>query len=108
VVHHFKWRHGVESYLQQRVNHIGDGSWRSSSPALLRESRRLLNHLARHGGHIAVDSPTLPLRPVTLDGLPAWWAQEAAYIIDTWRPPPQNEPTGTISSPSPSGTSNRA
>ncbi|MBE1484993.1 glycosyltransferase family 2 protein [Plantactinospora soyae] len=108
VVHHFKWRHGVFTYLQQRVNHLANGSWRSSSPAMLRESRRLLDHLTRHDGHIAVDSPTLPLRPVTLDELPAWWAQEAAHIIDTWRPPPQNDPTGTISSPSPSGTSNRA
>ncbi|WP_028192430.1 glycosyltransferase family 2 protein [Salinispora pacifica] len=108
VVHHFKWRHGVDAYLQQRVTHLADGSWRSSSTALLRESRKLLDHLARHDGRIAVDSPTLRMRPVTINALPAWWAQEAAHIIDAWRPPPQNEPTDTISSPSPSGRSNRA
>lgn len=108
VVHHFKWRHGVDTYLQQRVTHLADGTWRSNSPAVLRESRRLLDHLARHGGHIAVDSPTLRLRPVTLDAPPGWWTEEAGHLIATWRPPPQSEPSDTISSPSPSGTSNRA
>ncbi len=108
VVHHFKWRHGTDTYLQQRVTHLADGTWRSSTPSMLSESRRLLDHLARHGGRIAIDSPAFRLRPVTLDALPAWWAQEAGRIIDTWRPRAQNEPTGTISSPSPSGTSNRA
>jgi hypothetical protein len=102
VVHHFKWRDGVRRDAERRAAHSVDGTWKTASPARLAEARRLLDHLARNGGRIAVDSPRLELRPVSLPAIPGWWASEASRLVATWRPPAdQNEPGSMISSPSP-------
>jgi hypothetical protein len=103
VVHHFKWRDGVREDVERRAAHSADGTWQTASPARLAEARRLLKHLQRHGGRIAVDSPRLNFRPVSLATVPDWWAAEATRLVATWRPPAptgQNEPGSMISSPS--------
>ncbi|MGW2697781.1 glycosyltransferase family 2 protein [Streptomyces sp. NPDC001296] len=101
VVHHFKWRDGVRRDVERRAEHSADGTWKTASPARLAEARRLLDHLQRHGGRIAVDSPRLGFRPVSLRTVPDWWAAEASRLVTTWRPPAgQNEPGSMISSPS--------
>ncbi|MEU3279225.1 hypothetical protein [Streptomyces antibioticus] len=101
VVHHFKWRDGVDEDAGRRAQHSADGTWKTASPARLAEARRLLEHLQRHGGRIAVDSPRLNFRPVCLGSVPDWWAAEATRLVATWRPPAgQNEPGSMISSPS--------
>ncbi|WP_245936531.1 glycosyltransferase family 2 protein [Streptomyces cahuitamycinicus] len=101
VVHHFKWRGGVDEDVERRARHSADGTWQTASPARLAEARRLLEHLQRHGGRIAVDSPRLDFRPVSLRTVPDWWAAEATRLVATWRPPTgQNEPGSMISSPS--------
>ncbi|MEV5012786.1 MULTISPECIES: hypothetical protein [unclassified Streptomyces] len=102
VVHHFKWRDRVRQDAERRAQHLADGTWKTASPARLAEARRLLEHLQRHGGRIAVDSPQLGFRPVSLRAVPAWWEAEATRLVATWRPPAgQNEPGWMISSPSP-------
>jgi hypothetical protein len=109
VVHHFKWRAGIRADLERREAHSLNGDWHTDSPAIPNEARRMLDHLDQHDGRIDVLAPDLRLRPVTLGAQPQWWADEATNIVDTWRPPRhQNEPGSTTSSPSPSGTSNRA
>jgi len=104
LVHHFKWRDGVRQDVERRAEHSAAGTWKTTSPARLAEARRLLDHLQRHGGRIAVDSARLNFRPVTLPAVPAWWAAEATRLVTTWRPPTdaagQNEPGSMISSPS--------
>lgn len=104
VVHHFKWRDGVRQDLQWRAKHSADGTWKTTSPAQLTEARRLLDHLQLHDGRIAVDSPRLNFRPVSLEATPAWWAAEATRLVTTWRPPTpatnQSQPGSMISSPS--------
>jgi hypothetical protein len=104
VVHHFKWRDGVGQDAERRASHSADGSWKTSSSAWLAEARRLLDHLQRHGGRIAVDSPRLLFRPVSLMAVPAWWPVEATRLVTTWRPPTegagQNVPGSMISWPS--------
>jgi len=104
VVHHFKWRDGVREDVERRARHSADGTWKTASPARLAEARRLLGHLQRHGGRIAVGSSRLNFRPVSLDSVPAWWAAEATRLVATWRPPApatgQYEPGSMISSPS--------
>jgi hypothetical protein len=102
VVHHFKWRAGVISDLERRVSNFTNGTWRSASPAVASEARRLLGHLERHDGMIALDQALMPFRSVSLRQLPDWWAAEATRLVATWRPPRhQKEPGATISSPSP-------
>ncbi|MEU7416833.1 glycosyltransferase family 2 protein [Streptomyces antibioticus] len=112
AVHHFKWRDGVRQDIERRAAHSADGTWKTGSPARLAEARRLLQHLRRHDGRIAVDSPHLGFRPVSLRTVPAWWAAQATGLVTTWRPPTarenQNQSGPMISSPSPSGGSNRA
>ncbi|MFJ4648211.1 hypothetical protein ACIP6Q_32435 [Streptomyces bobili] len=103
VVHHFKWCHGVREDVERRAVHSADGTWTTTSPARLAEARRLLAHLQRHDGRIAVDLPQLNFRPVSLAMLPPWWAAEATQLAATWRPPAregQNEPGSMISSSS--------
>ncbi|MFI6658069.1 glycosyltransferase family 2 protein [Streptomyces sp. NPDC050523] len=103
VVHHFKWRDGVRQDVERRAAHSADGTWQTASPARLAEARRLLEHLQRHGGRIAVGAPRLNFRPVSLDTIPVWWAAEATRLVATWRPPApkgQKEPGSMISSPS--------
>ncbi|MEV8547006.1 hypothetical protein [Streptomyces sp. NPDC051572] len=103
VVHHFKWRDGVREDVERRAEHSADGTWKTASPARLAEARRLLGHLRRHGGRIAVDSARLDFRSVSLATVPDWWAAEATRLVATWRPPTpggQNEPGSMISSPS--------
>jgi hypothetical protein len=104
LVHHFKWRDGVRQDAERRAEHSADGTWQTASPARLAEARRLLNHLRCHGGRIAVDSPRLALRPVSMTTVPGWWAAEATHLVTTWQPPTspadQKEPGSTISSPS--------
>ncbi|MFC8520438.1 glycosyltransferase family 2 protein [Streptomyces sp. NPDC057257] len=104
VVHHFKWRDGVRHDVERRAEHSADGTWKTASPARLAEVQSLLDHLSRHGGRIAVDSPRLNLRPVSLAAIPSWWAAEATRLVATWRPPTaaagQKEPGSMISSPS--------
>ncbi|WP_432197677.1 glycosyltransferase family 2 protein [Streptomyces sp. bgisy027] len=103
AVHHFKWREGVRADVERRAEHSATGAWKTASPARLAEARRLLDHLRRHDGRIAVDSPRLGLRPVSLHAVPGWWAVEATRLVATWRPPTpagQNEPGSMISSPS--------
>lgn len=104
VVHHFKWRDGVREDVERRAAYSADGTWKTASPARLAEARRLLEHLQRHGGRIAVDSARLDFRPVSLATMPGWWAAEATRLVATWRPPTgaadQNEPGSMISSPS--------
>lgn len=85
VVHHFKWRDGVLEDLKRRARHSADGTWQPLSPARLAEAHRVLTHLEQHDGRIAVDE-TVPLRPVTLDAVPSWWAVEATELVATWRP----------------------
>lgn len=105
VVHHFKWRDGVLADAERRAAYSADGTWKTTSPARLIEARRLLDHLQRHGGRIAVDSARLNFRPVSLATVPDWWATEATRLVATWRPPAtaagQNEP-GSMTSTSPS------
>ncbi|MEU6460093.1 glycosyltransferase family 2 protein [Streptomyces sp. NPDC047065] len=109
VVHHFKWRHGVRQDVEHRARHSADGTWKSASPARLAEAQRLLDHLRRHDGRIDVASPRLDFRPVSLATVPPWWADEASRLVAAWRPPAgQNEPGSMISSPSPTGASNRS
>lgn len=108
LVHHFKWRAGIRADLERRLAHSLDGTWHTDSPAIPSEARRLLEHLAQHQGRIDVDDPHLGFTPVTLAELPSWWAERATAIVETWLPPRQNVSGSTISSPSPSGTSNRA
>ncbi|CAL9362843.1 hypothetical protein SUDANB105_00702 [Streptomyces sp. enrichment culture] len=90
--------------VERPAKHLADGAWKTTSPAWLAEARRLLDHLSRHGGRTAVDSPRLNLRPVSLPMMPGWWAAEATRLVTTWRPPPaaagQKEPGSMISSPS--------
>lgn len=104
VVHHFKWREGVRQDIERRAEHSATGAWKTASPAQLTEARRLLEHLQRHGGRIATDSPRIAFRPVSLQTMPAWWATEATQLAATWRPPTpgagHHEPGATISSPS--------
>ncbi|MET7685784.1 hypothetical protein [Streptomyces sp. NPDC005423] len=104
VVHHFKWRDGVREDVERRAAYSADGTWKTGSPARLAEARRLLEHLQRHGGRIAVDSARLDFRPVSLASVPDWWAAQATRLVATWRPPTpapgQNEPGSMISSPS--------
>jgi hypothetical protein len=102
IVHHFKWRAGITDDLDRRVRNFTDGTWRSASPAVASEARRLLNHLDRHDGRIATDLVTSPFRPASLAAVPDWWAAEATRLVATWRPPRrQNDPGATVSSPSP-------
>lgn len=112
VVHHFKWREGVRGDAERRATHSADGTWKTASPARLTEARRLLDHLQRHDDRIAVDSPHLGLRPVSLEAVPTWWEAEATRLVVTWRPPAfaagQNEPGSMTSSSSSTGGSNRA
>ncbi|WP_338686564.1 glycosyltransferase family 2 protein [Streptomyces acidiscabies] len=82
VVHHFKWRRGVREDLERRAARTADGSWKTKSPALLLEARRLLSHLSLHDGRIDVT----PFRPVSLQETPLWWPEEATQLAATWRP----------------------
>ncbi|MEV7776797.1 glycosyltransferase family 2 protein [Kitasatospora sp. NPDC088351] len=100
-VHHFKWRSGVLGDLRRRVESFTSGTWTEQSPAVRSEASRLLRHVDRHHGRIDVSDPRLGFRHVTLDRLPDGWAAEAARIATTWRPPRQDRPGSTISSPSP-------
>ncbi|MFJ9893599.1 hypothetical protein ACIQPR_09720 [Streptomyces sp. NPDC091280] len=101
VVHHFKWRDGVRRDAERRAQHSANGTWKTASPARLAEARRLLDHLQRHGGRIAVGSARLNFRPVSLATVPDWWTTEATRLVATWRPPAgQTEPGTTMSSPS--------
>ncbi|WP_406358495.1 hypothetical protein [Streptomyces sp. NBC_00658] len=103
-VHHFKWRAGVGEDAERRASHSDNGIWKTASPARLSEARRLLDHLQRHDGRIGVGSSRIPFRPVTLQAVPGWWAEEATRLVATWRPPAwgrgQKDPGGMISSPS--------
>ncbi|MDO0914136.1 glycosyltransferase family 2 protein [Streptomyces sp. DT2A-34] len=111
AVHHFKWHAGVRQDIERRAVHSADGTWKTASPARLAEARRLLQHLHRHGGRIAAESRNLDFRLVSLQTVPDWWAERATRLVTTWRPPgaaDQSQPGVTISSPSPSGGSNRA
>lgn len=112
VVHHFKWRDGARQDVQRRAERSADGTWQTASPARRVEAQRLLEHLQRHGGRLAIGSPRLNFRPVSLKTPPAWWAAEATRLVATWLPPTskvaQNEPGSMISSPSSQGGSNRA
>ena len=58
VVHHFKWRDGVTDDLEARVRNFTDGTWKSRSPAVAAEARRLLAHLDRHQGRISNSGKT--------------------------------------------------
>ncbi|NNJ61696.1 MAG: hypothetical protein HKP61_12270 [Dactylosporangium sp.] len=87
VVHHFKWRQEIAADLRRRADHLDRGVWRSRTPAMLDEARRFLVHLDRHDGHVAVNDPELPFRPVTLRRIPQWWSHEATEVVTTWRPP---------------------
>ncbi|MFD3930221.1 hypothetical protein [Streptomyces sp. NPDC058614] len=103
-VHQFKWRPGVGEDAERRASHSDHGTWKTASPARLSEARRLLDHLQRHDGRIGVGSSRIPFRPVTLQAVPGWWAEEATRLVTTWRPPAcgrgQKDPGGMISSPS--------
>ncbi|MGW2375524.1 glycosyltransferase family 2 protein [Kitasatospora sp. NPDC001683] len=99
-VHHFKWRAGVLDDLRRRVDRFTSGAWTEHTPAVRTEATRLLQHIDRHHGRIAVSDPRLAFRHVTLDRLPDDWAAEAAQIHAAWRPPRQSQPGSTISSPS--------
>ncbi|MFF0516191.1 hypothetical protein [Streptomyces sp. NPDC004250] len=72
AVHPFKWRDGVRQDIEQRAMHPADGTWKTASPAQLAEACRLLQHLHRHGGRIAVDSPHLCFQPLSLQTIPGW------------------------------------
>ncbi|MEU6381657.1 hypothetical protein [Streptomyces sp. NPDC046909] len=104
VVHHFKWRDGVREDVERRAEHSADGTWKTASPARLAEARRLLEHLQRHDGRIAVDSPRLDFRPVSLTAVPDWWEAQATPLVATWQPPTpapgQTEVGSMTSSPS--------
>lgn len=102
LVHHFKWRSGVQDDVARRAAYSADGTWRASSPARLSEARRLLDHLRRYDGRIAVDSTDMIFRPVSLVAVPSWWSGEATRLVDAWRPPSppadQSPSASTISS----------
>lgn len=85
AVHHFKWRAGLREIIERRAEHWAAGSWRTRTPALLSEARRVLDHLDHHGA--LTSSTGMPLRPVSLDHAPTWWAREATDLVDTWQPP---------------------
>ncbi|MET9712309.1 hypothetical protein [Nocardiopsis alba] len=86
VVHHFKWRNGIETDLRRRITHFASETWNETTPAVRHEAARFLNHLAQNNGRIDTTDPTLAFRPVTLhDHLPTW-QDEADQILTGWRP----------------------
>ncbi|MFG2415110.1 glycosyltransferase family protein [Streptomyces goshikiensis] len=103
VVHHFKWRAGIREDLDRRHRHSIDGSWLTDSPAIPTEARRILDHLDQHDGRIDIHDPELAFRPVSLTHPPAWWAEEATRIVETWQPPTRShsQSGAMTSSPSP-------
>jgi hypothetical protein len=86
VVHHFKWRHGVETDLRCRIARFTSGAWTETTPAVRHEATRFLNHLDQNGGRIDTTDPALGFRPVTLDHTPPTWQDEARPILTQWRP----------------------
>lgn len=93
-MHHFKWRHGIDVELRDRVRHFTTGTWRKETPAVRTEAVRLLDHLDAHHGHLDVTGSTVELRPVSLDRLPSRWRAAATDVIQAWRPPEQPAATG--------------
>ncbi|WP_019611258.1 glycosyltransferase family 2 protein [Nocardiopsis sp. CNS-639] len=86
VVHHFKWRHGIDADLRRRIDRFASGAWTETSPAVRHEAARLLEHLRQNGGRIDTADPVLRFRPVTLDRTPPGWQGEAHRILTRWRP----------------------
>lgn len=84
-VHHFKWR-SVRPYLDQRLARFGDGTWQTPSPELIRESRRLQEHLDMHDGKFNINDPLLDLQSVTMKNQPPWWEAKASAVVATWLP----------------------
>jgi hypothetical protein len=62
-VHHFKWTASVVSRLVTRIEQLDSTELRASHSAILRENRRFLTHLRRHGGRIDITNPRLRLHP---------------------------------------------
>lgn len=86
VVHHFKWRSGIETDLRHRIARFASGSWTETTPAVRHEAARFLNHLAQNDGRIDTTDLALTFRPVTLDHYPPTWQEEAHQILTGWRP----------------------
>ncbi|WP_017600169.1 glycosyltransferase family 2 protein [Nocardiopsis lucentensis] len=93
VVHHFKWRFGVEADLRRRIVRFTSGTWTETSPAVRHEADRFLTHLGDNQGRINTADPALAFRPVRLDYTPPTWQDEAHPILTQWRPaPPETSP----------------
>ncbi|WP_304451408.1 glycosyltransferase family 2 protein [Nocardiopsis sp. YSL2] len=86
VVHHFKWRTGVEADLRRRIARLTSGTWTETNPAVRHEAARFLNHLRQNDERIDTTDPALDFRPVTLDRTPAAWQGEAHQVLTQWRP----------------------
>ncbi|WP_262391763.1 hypothetical protein [Nocardiopsis sp. CNR-923] len=86
VVHHFKWRSGIEADLRRRITRFTSGAWTETSPAVRHEAARFLTHLRDNKGRIDTADPALAFRPVTLDHTPSTWQDEAHPILTQWRP----------------------
>ncbi|WP_239405015.1 hypothetical protein [Frankia sp. Cj3] len=87
IVHDFKWRGDVVTYLARRAAMLAAGRWQEQSPAVRDEAHRLLAHVEEHAGRLDVSGQTVLFRPVAMDAVPSWWADESRAIVDTWRPP---------------------
>jgi hypothetical protein len=88
IVHHFKWRAGVQEDLERRVQLMSSSTWEVQSPAVPTEAQRCLDHLNTHSGRIGVGEPDLRFRAVTMAATPTWWNEEATRLVVDWRPAP--------------------
>lgn len=61
-VHHFKWTASVVARLRERIAALESDGRRAGHSAIIRENRRFLRHIDRHGGRVDVDNPRFLLR----------------------------------------------
>ncbi|MGH3766588.1 MAG: hypothetical protein ACRDTX_15810 [Pseudonocardiaceae bacterium] len=85
-VHHFKWRHGIETDLRRRVAQHTAGTWCETTPAIRTEAARLLEHLKTHDGKVDT-AGRVPFHPVDVAAAPPWWPYACADLLERWRPP---------------------
>jgi len=82
IVHHFKWRAGVENYLRHRIAMFSAGAWREKTPAVRMQAQRFLSYLRMNNGRVNVENSTPWFRPVNLRELPSWWEVESRSLAD--------------------------
>jgi hypothetical protein len=74
-VHHFKWTATALSQLRDRLERHEQGRWHPH-PAVIRETRRFLQHVDRAGGRIDCTEPRLKVAPAggRYTDYP-WWSE---------------------------------